>query len=488
MYITVDSTAYVDVRTLVGASSDSPIKIQNQSASSPVFVVENGAQPSVGVKGELVLTMEDSSTYTGKLWVRAVSDTAYIYVFVDDTVSGSTKSAPQTATLVDFAKRQATNTAFGEAVVAQNTDQINVQFQYNISNYDVKKATAGTGSVAHSQGVASLFSGTGVGSATIESRASVRYVTGHQCQAHFTEAFGNPEVNTKQRHGLFDAQNGVAVGYSGTAFGVFIYRGGVETFIPQSSFNFDKADGSGTSGFVLNPQALNIYWIAYGWLGIYPPSVSVYGGKDIGWVCLHVYDQIGTTNSPHILDPTLPVTVSIARTAGTGANIEMRTCSWRAGIVGNLPKGSLIDRAFVRVVEQKSVSANTLTPVITLKNKTTFNGLTNHVQVRYATVSLACDGTKPTTWYVYKNSTLTGAIYVDQETTESVAQYDVSATALAGGQLVGGTIMQKLGDTRINLYEGDVVLAVAPDEVITLAVKSTGATTVDAFVRWTEGF
>lgn len=145
-----------------------------------------------------------------------------------------------------------------------------------------------------------------------------------------------------------------------------------------------------------------------------------------------------------------------------------------------------VDDSIVRFVEQKSVLANVLTPVLTLKNKTTFNGNTNHSKIQYATVSLATDGTKSVLWQVIKNGTLIGASYVDQDTLKSIAQYDVSASAVSGGELVGGVVMGKTDSTRINLLEGDVRIDINPGETLTLAAKSINSTTVDLFLRWVE--
>lgn len=141
-----------------------------------------------------------------------------------------------------------------------------------------------------------------------------------------------------------------------------------------------------------------------------------------------------------------------------------------------------VDDSIVRFVEQKSVLAGVLTPVITLKNKTTFNSAPNNYKIEYATVSLATDGTKPVYWNVITNAALTGAVFVDQDTANSIAQYDVSATAISGGNLVGGVVMNKSESTRINLLDGDVTIQINPGETITLAAKSVNNTIVDVFL------
>ena len=485
MVISLVANQWTDVYAATGLFATSKIKIQNQS-NTLLYVSGSVVQPSPTDKGEVVVGLDLSEVYLGSMWVKAVDGDAVIDVIEDE--SGTSSSTVLSTTVQDFSGKQSSNTVFGETVVGKRLDQINIQFQYNISTIDVNTFVSGTGSVSHSQGVASIFTGTGVGAAKLESKASIRYITGHECVVHFTECFNTPEVNTTQQHGLFDSFNGTLFGYQGTQFGVSVRKGGVDTFIPQSSFNRDRMDGSGASGHILNKQAYNIYSISFGWLGIAPIVFSVYTGAEKGWVVAHIHDTVNVATGPHILDPTLPVAMLISRSSGTGANMQMRTSSWRAGIVGDVPKGSLSDRGWVQFVEQKAVSANTLTPVITLRNKPTYSGLPNHIRTRYATVSLSVDGTKSTSWQVLKNPSLTGAVYVDKDANNSVCQYDVSATAVTGGSLVGGVVMGKTDTTRINLFDGDAIIAVLPNETVTLAAKSTGATVVDVFLRWVEEF
>lgn len=388
----------------------------------------------------------------------------------------------------DWLGRTAENTVFGETTVASRTDFFNIQFQYNVSTIDTTRTLTGTGAISHSQGVASIESGTGVGTSRLESRAAVRYLPGHECICHFTADFALPEANTLQRAGLCNTDNGVTVGYDGLDFGVCILRGGAKTFIKREDWNGDLADGSGYSGFVLDPQAYNIYQISYGWLGVSPITFSVYAGQKRGWIMLHSFDITNVGQGPHILNPGLPMSISVQRTTGTGANLKINTSSWRGGIVGNMPVGTLSNREWVTSVAAKAVSANTTTPIVTLKNKDTFQGLTNHVRARYATVSVAADGTKPVIFYVYKNGVLTGAVFTDKSATESVVQVDTSATAISGMQEVGGVVLQKADTARVNMYANDVILAFYPGETITFAARSTGATVVDLFLRWIEEF
>ena len=141
-------------------------------------------------------------------------------------------------------------------------------------------------------------------------------------------------------------------------------------------------------------------------------------------------------------------------------------------------------------ISMTNIVAKALTPVVTLRNNTTFQGKRNHVRARYGTVTLVTDGQKAFNWSVFKNASLNGASFVQKNSSTSVVSYDTSATSISAPipDNIGGTVMGKYDNARINLFQGDVTLAVYPGEAITLAVQSAGNGVVSAFVRWIEEF
>lgn len=400
----------------------------------------------------------------------------------------------------DGAGNTSRNTLMQEVSTAERNDSINVQFQYNVpidqDSTDVDGDVSGTGTITHENSMAVVSAGTGVGYAYVESKDSIRYFPGHEFAGEMTAfalpSLDSPELNAFARWGIGD------VGGSGDAmcfavengvFGAIFRSAGVPEFIPSSQFSHDKLDGTGPSGFDINIDNMDLYTFRGGWYGILPLQYGIFA-QDYGYVTCHIIDRTNTQQKPHLSNATLPMFIEVGRLLGSGENIQVKSSSWRGGISGPTPKGTKADRTQVETVEEKAIpGGNVATPVISLRNNPTFQGKVNHVRVRYGTVALAVDGTKPVVWEVFKNGTLVGEVWTPKNTVASTVDYDTSATAYAPSQdTIGGTIMGKVSTIRINLFEGDVILSVYPGETITLTARSSNNTEVTTFFRWIEEF
>lgn len=392
---------------------------------------------------------------------------------------------PQTPS--DSFGNAARSTLTQEFLVAERFDFINVQFQYNLpindDSSDIVGSVEGDSTLEHENSMAKVTSGAGTGRASLASRDSIRYYPGHEFAAEMTAFVSQPPAEGNAYWGIGDLNglgDAMAFGYQGPTFGVFLRRAGIETFVPKSEFTHG-------SGVQVDPTKMNLWVFRGGWYGILPLQFGVfYKGK---YVLLHELDNTNKTTEPHLSNPTLPMFAECLP-AASDTGYSVYTASWRGGVSGSLPKGSKADRTQTVEVSGKAVQAsNVLTPIITLRNVETFQGKVNHVRVRYGTVALSVDGTKSVVWEVHKNATLTGASFTPKNADTSVVEYDTSATAMTvNSDNIGGTIMGKVSTTRINLFEGDVILAVYPGETITLAARSANSSTADVFFRWIEEF
>lgn len=394
-----------------------------------------------------------------------------------DTVAYNQKvvqAKPQT----DKSGNESFNTIFGEQTTAERLDFINVQFQYNNGiGVDVKEENTGTGYNDNADAMAAIHTGASLGTAKITSRDTNRYVTGHDCVTMFTTIHPIPEAGTYTRHAYGDESNYVGFGNNETEFGIWKNFDGDIEFIPQSEWN-EKLP----KGYTLDATKLNIYMVNFGWLGIAPIQMKIYGGSKYGWITVHTFDTPNTRIKPHLGNPVLPIHAKVGRTSGSG-DIVLKTASWRAGIVGKSPTKTLANRPHQTFITKAIPGGDIDTPVISIYNQDNFQGKTNHVRVRYGTVNIATDGTKAVKIKVFRNGTLTTPSWVNFNTYETPAQYDITSTTYTPGILIGGALSGKVDRQRINLFDNDVIIAVYPGETVTLTAASANATEVEIFLR-----
>jgi hypothetical protein len=397
------------------------------------------------------------------------------------------RAAPVKTTDRDFAGRQNFNTVFGEAVVGWRNDDVSVMFQYNNSTRDVTQTVTGSGVITNSTEQASVALGTGVGSAVIASKAPIRYRPGHEAVSQFTSMFIGAQSGVNQYHGMLNGVDGITFGTKDGVFGTWFIEGGVETFTPRSSWIGDKLDGTGPSGFILDFTKVNIYMVSFGWLGVAPIIYSIYTGPTFGWVVCHSLDKVNTGTTPHINNPSLPISVKVSRASGTGTIAEIRTSSWRGGVVGGSSE-TAADRWFAHTVLNVSIAAGlTRNNVFTIKNTSTFQGKTNHVVMELAIVTFDNAGNKTVAFFGTKNAELVGAsAYVDVDSTNSISAISTGGT-IVGGLKGPATVVKAGGDRRTEVKDTGILLY--PGETFTFeAIATTFTGDISLSARWVEYF
>lgn len=396
---------------------------------------------------------------------------------------------------IDRSGREASNTVFGDAVVATKHDIIGVQFQYNITTYDAISTTTTYATITQSNSKAVLATSTDSTitiSATLQSKKALRYRSGKEGYFYFTSTFttttGSFKVgiaDTLQYIGLFDADDGFYIGFNGLKFVVGKRRATVDLQIERDFFNRDILDGTGKSKFNIDFSKSNVFKISYGWLGSAPITFEVLTpqGK---WVAFHVIEYPNTEISPSINNPVLPIRAYIAKTTtGTATDIQLRTSSWSAGIV-NGASLSVGDRNF-STTAAKSVTAATTTNIMTLKNNATFQSKTNKIMIKVLSIGLSGDGTKIHRFGLRRNATVAGTpAFTSIRADASVASVDVAGTTVTGGETENFFYLNKVDAQSVDLNNLDI--EIYPGESITLSVLTAGNSDVDAVLRWEEQF
>ncbi len=140
-------------------------------------------------------------------------------------------------------------------------DELSVQFQYGIPDIILTSTSVDGGFITTFTSMAIIAtSGAPGANAGIESKSNLEFRSGHEAYVYFSVAFtGTAATNTTQFIGLFDDENGFAVGFDGTSFGVLKRNDSTDTFIPQTNFNGDKLNGTDKLNFTYNRSNIRYY-------------------------------------------------------------------------------------------------------------------------------------------------------------------------------------------------------------------------------------
>lgn len=382
---------------------------------------------------------------------------------------------------------------FGSQLVQGTDDSVSIQFQYGISDFNVQTTTLlmSTTTLIESSAVIRTDGATPGSAATIQSKRNLRYSPGHEGFAFFTAAFtGVTDLATAgstQWIGLLDDLNGYAVGYDGPDFSILHRRNGVDTTVSQLNFNVDPLNGFGPSGINLKAGNLNVYRISYGWLGSATITFRIMG-TDGTWHIFHVIRRPGTAVGPSILNPILPMQAQVLDTAGTNA-LELRTASWNAGIIGDPSNAGY--RYFSK--SNQELISSTESHLLTIKNRNTFDGKPNKIEVRIAAWGGGplVNNAHLTILRLLKNATVTGTSFtlcpnsvIGSSTTGT---YSSSSTEteifidIAHAQGNGGTFQF--------IPKSDFEVILLPGETITITARSlTGNETTLGEIAWEERF
>lgn len=149
--------------------------------------------------------------------------------------------------------------AFGEIIIAGLTPLVQIDAAYGIVDTDHETFTDGvTGAVTSATSMYTVTTGTGVGGyGVVRSRRLARYRPGQGIRARFTAMFPTAGVaNSLLVAGLFNSEDGLFIGYSGTSFG-FMRRIAGAAHITRLTVSAG-AGGAETITVTLNSAAFTI--------------------------------------------------------------------------------------------------------------------------------------------------------------------------------------------------------------------------------------
>jgi len=233
------------------------------------------------------------------------------------------------------------------------------------------ESTSGSGSVSYTanKSTVNLNVTTASGDKVIrQSKRVISYQPGKSLFNLNTFVMADDDENLRQRVGMFDTNNGIFFEKEGSTLNIVrrTYTSGsaVDTEVAQSSWNGDKLDGTGDSGFTLDETKANILWMDMEWLGVGAVRVGfVINGQ---FIVAHTFYNANNLTTVYMQTANLPIRYEIEATGTlSGSAVLQQICSTVMSEGGYAPK------AVEQMIGTASLAGVTLTTAGTLYNLAT---------------------------------------------------------------------------------------------------------------------
>ena len=326
----------------------------------------------------------------------------------------------------------------------------NSQFTYDLTPVIMEQITNGSGAaIAHdatNRNALMTFASTPTGGkAYMQSYEYLPYQPGRSQLIFVTFNMVAGVANVLKFAGYSDGLNGIEFQLDGTTKQFKVYSGssaGDETVV-QSSWNLDKLDGTGASGFTLDITKTQILVIDI--QALYVGRVRI--GFDIGGSIIYAHEFLHANlfASPYIQTANLPVRCGMTCTATVSTTMNF-ICS------AVISEGGTEDINVFGYTFQQDTGVIAVgtggTHMLSLRPKLTFNTFTNRTRVAYIDVEIYNAGNQPVQWQLCVGQAISGTTAFNAvNTTYSSSEYNILGTLSGSPAIVidGGYVASSGG-------------------------------------------
>lgn len=244
-------------------------------------------------------------------------------------------------------------------------------------------------------------------------------------------------------------------------------------FIPQSGFNLDKLDGTGSSNAIINPQKLNVYQINFRWLGAGEIRFAMENPESGELSFFHKIKWSNKNETPHIDNPSMKIGYVAASLGGQGTDIMVSGASMMGAIEGKIVPARLPKS--VEVIRTTGLSTGNVTHhLLTIKNDLVTNETINKINLResilkYFSAGIKAGGGNPCLATLYLNATTSSILTYDQ--VGSCSTVSKTAALITSGTKLATWIVPDGGNINIDLSNLNLILP--PSSYISIGLTST---------------
>jgi hypothetical protein len=345
--------------------------------------------------------------------------------------------------------------AFGRLRVSNPLTLFDSSHRYaDNGKWNTATGTGGSFAFSSGEGLMNLTVDTTSGAYVYrETKTVSSYQPGKSLQVLNTFVMAAGEPNLRQRSGYFGSGNGIYFEVSGVAEPCFVERSSVggsvsETRVYQSDWTQDKLDGTGKSGFTLDPSKAQIFWIDVEWLGLGTVRTGfIINGQLIH---CHSFEHANLIQSTYITTASLPLRAEIENLNTTSGNHTLKqVCSTVISEGGYELRGSQTHVGTLVGSTYDLTNASTNYPVASIRLKQ------SRIDAVVILSALSVVGTTQNAvynWQIVQGGTTSGGTWVSAGT-DSAVEYNISGTSISGGRVVAGgyTVGSVQGPSTIDI-------------------------------------
>lgn len=323
-----------------------------------------------------------------------------------------------------------------------------------------------------------------------ESKRIMAYQPGKSLLIFSTFQLSTPKTNLRQRVGYFSSTNGIYLQVNNTTVS-FVLRGSssgslLETVVNKSSWNYDRLDGTGPSGYTITDFSNSmILFFDMEWLGVGDVRCGfVLNGQFI--VC-HIFKNTPAGGSPisdtYMTTACLPLRLEITNTGVTASSSDLKhICNSVISEAGyDLTSTSFHQN--IGTTELRLSDADVPMPVISLRLSS--SRLDSIIILKSLSIVLASN--QILLYEIRLNPTLTDPDWNNHSCLS--VDYDLSATAVTGGTTIAAGYIDKaggiqLGSTTDFNFQLGRTLAGVSDIISLVCTPTSGNTDVFADLGW----
>ena len=452
--------------------------------SSPTGDFTAGENITIGATTVGVLTSTTDSYTQAQLIVDA------------DNPDNTLQVSKEGSAFIRFHEGEMNFDSFGGAQVSQRS--IIQQYSFLYGDTDPTKfwdRTVGAGVITGSSATSQLILSVDATSGSVASRTTQQYFPyspGEGNQAYMSVKLGDTgKDGVVRRWGAFDADDGLFFEASGSEMCV-VQRSSAtgtvtENKVLQSDWNGDNLDDANLDSYVINVSKFQVYWIDYQWLGAGKVRFGVFA-PDGERIIMHTFFNANNSVNPYMKRGTLPLRSEIENVAASSGASDMSVICLTMFRQAQLP--SFTGRVFhTHSTNNVAVSSSDWIPLMTIRPKTTYGGVTNRAMVVPMDFEVYVDG-DPVDMATFISPNLTGSAFGVEK---GAFDIDISATNMNGGtekdalMFGSGVTLRKIRDADLNNSIGLTAQGVAlPITIAAKVMKSSGTANVNLMARWRE--